>query len=180
MLEDLTGVARRGIPRARSSRSRSESLWALDVLVEEGFRYDSSIFPSSTTGTAYPAPAATPGRSRRHRARRCSRSRSRPAALPGFNVPMSGGGYFRLYPYALTRAMVRQLHRERSAARLLRAPVGVRRRSPAHPRCRGGSPEFTHYHNLALDGAEDAAAAARLPVHDAARCLRRRDRGAAT
>jgi polysaccharide deacetylase family protein (PEP-CTERM system associated) len=82
--------------------------WALDVLASEGFRYDSSILP--------------PGVSPRGRERRFPHlirlSGGHIAEFPvttlrlgGLNLPVAGGGYFRLYPYRLTRYALRRINR---------------------------------------------------------------------
>ena len=44
-LEDASGQAGRRLPRAEFFDRLEQSLWALDVLIEEGYRYDTSIFP---------------------------------------------------------------------------------------------------------------------------------------
>jgi polysaccharide deacetylase family protein (PEP-CTERM system associated) len=81
--------------------------WALDVLVEEGYRYDSSLFPIARRGYGYPAGARDP---------HVLRSSAGPLVeLPpttlrraGVNLPAAGGAYFRLFPYALPRAAFRE------------------------------------------------------------------------
>src|SRR5262249_4953507 len=85
------------------------SLWALDILAEEGFCYDSSIFPiyhdryGIPDANPFPHPAT-----------------SGPAPIwefPGsvirfckVNIPVSGGGYFRLYPVSWTARCLRQIN----------------------------------------------------------------------
>jgi len=101
LLESTSGVPVLGY-RAPSYSIVERSLWALDVLIEEGFAYDSSIFPihhdrygipdaprhahvrSSEAGSILEAPGSTV---------RCG----------GVNIPVGGGGYFRLLPYSVTR-----------------------------------------------------------------------------
>src|SRR4029077_19574208 len=95
--------------RAPSYSVTERSLWALDVLVEEGYRYDASIFPiyhdrygipasprhahvlKLTGGSLLEAPASTV---------RCG----------GGNLPIAGGGYFRLLPYWWTRWGINRLN----------------------------------------------------------------------
>jgi polysaccharide deacetylase family protein (PEP-CTERM system associated) len=98
------------------------SLWALDVLIEAGFSYDSSIFP------IYHHRYGMPG------ARRFAHTIRRPGgsivelppstvALGQLNLPLGSGGYFRLLPYALFRRGLRHLNaREGQAAVLLVHP----------------------------------------------------------
>jgi polysaccharide deacetylase family protein (PEP-CTERM system associated) len=101
LLEDLSGRTVRGY-RAPSFSITKDSLWALDVLIEEGYQYDASIFPvhHHRYGIA-DAP--------RH-AHMLSRPAGALSEMPGstvrvgrVNVPIAGGGYFRLLPYQWTR-----------------------------------------------------------------------------
>lgn len=88
--------------RAPSFSVTAESLWALDVLIEEGYLYDASIFP--VHHDRYGIPAAP---------RHCHRIERPGGAIwevpastirrGGINLPVGGGGYFRLLPYAWTR-----------------------------------------------------------------------------
>jgi polysaccharide deacetylase family protein (PEP-CTERM system associated) len=109
LLEDITGHEIIGY-RAPTYSITEKTLWALDVLVEEGFRYDSSIFP------IYHDRYGIPG------AERFIHAIRRPAGeivefppstvqLAGVNWPMTGGGYFRLLPYALFRWGLRRINR---------------------------------------------------------------------
>ena len=97
IIEDAGGQPVRGY-RAPSFTVTRRTLWALDVLVEEGYTYDSSIFPihhdrygipdadrhafvvSTPAGRLVEVPAAT-------------------VRLAGTNFPIAGGGYFRLLPF---------------------------------------------------------------------------------
>jgi polysaccharide deacetylase family protein (PEP-CTERM system associated) len=101
LLEDVCGHRVTGY-RAPSFSITKDSLWALDVLIEEGYEYDTSIFP--VRHDRYGIPDAP-----RH-----AHLLSRPAGLlsempgstvriAGVNVPVAGGGYFRLLPYEWTR-----------------------------------------------------------------------------
>ncbi|HEU4763795.1 MAG TPA: XrtA system polysaccharide deacetylase [Gemmatimonadales bacterium] len=110
-LEDLTGRAVAGF-RAPSFSIVPGREWALDVLVDEGYRYDSSLFPVWRPGGIYGYPN---GRRDPHWV---SRRGGHLAELPpatlsilGRMVPAAGGGYFRLLPYALTRAAFRSCER---------------------------------------------------------------------
>ena len=77
--------------------------WALDVLVEEGYRYDSSMYPVRRPGYGYPTAPPDP-----HCLRRASGElwEVPPATVRFFGslFPAGGGAYFRLLPYALIRA----------------------------------------------------------------------------
>jgi len=114
-LEDLTGDEVLGF-RAPSFSIVPGLEWALDVLIEEGYAYDSSLFPVSQHPT-YGYPEAE------RFAHWIERPPGRLAEIPpstlrlwGSNLPASGGAYFRLLPYGLTRSAFRQADREGLAA----------------------------------------------------------------
>lgn len=101
LLEDLTGKPVRGY-RAPSYSITKISLWALDVLIEEGYQYDTSIFP--IRHDRYGIPDAP-----RH-LHLCERPSGMIIEVPpstvriaGVNVPIGGGAYFRLFPFEWTR-----------------------------------------------------------------------------
>lgn len=88
--------------RAASFSITRESLWALDVLIEEGFEYDASIFPIHHD--RYGIPDAT--RHMHQIVRPAGAIWEVPASTLRWgrvNLPVSGGGYFRMLPYAWTR-----------------------------------------------------------------------------
>ncbi len=131
----------------------ARALWALDVLVEEGFRYDSSIFPVWNHRYGLPGAARRPGLVATPAGAALfeiplSTVRFPAARLPiGVNVPVSGGAYFRLYPYGLTRALVRRLERAGDRLVFYAHPWEY---DPAHPRIRLPHPvsQVTHYVKL--------------------------------
>ena len=97
LLEDASGQAVAGY-RAPSYSITPRSLWALDVLVEEGYQYDSSIFPIRHDRYGIPVSARRPYR--------IERPGGTLVEVPGsttrvgsLNLPVAGGGYFRLLPY---------------------------------------------------------------------------------
>lgn len=104
-IEDAAGVAVTCY-RAPSFSITSRSLWALEILVEEGIQVDSSIFP--TYHDRYGIPSA------QRRPHQLTTSAGTlwefppsVARVAGMNLPVSGGGYFRLYPAAFTRACLK-------------------------------------------------------------------------
>jgi polysaccharide deacetylase family protein (PEP-CTERM system associated) len=108
-LEDITGEAVQGF-RAPSFSITPGREWALDVLIEEGYRYDSSLFPIRRPGYGYPDAAPDP--------HWLQRPAGRVAEIPpttlhccGVRIPAAGGAYFRMLPYALTRAAFRSCER---------------------------------------------------------------------
>lgn len=147
VLEGITGVAVEGY-RAPFFSITKESLWALDVLVEEGFSYDSSIFPVANYRYGVPGARRTAGPVSTPSGTTLLEIPLSTLRAPGLSIPMSGGGYFRVYPYALTRAMVRRLHRRQQPLVFYVHPWEF---DVEHPRIRMPRrvPQFTHYHNLA-------------------------------
>jgi polysaccharide deacetylase family protein (PEP-CTERM system associated) len=128
------------------------SLWALDVLVEEGFLYDSSIFPVWNHRYGIPRASRHPGLVTAPSGARIFEIPLSTLRLPGasplgVNVPVSGGAYFRLYPYRLTRALVKRLERAGERMVFYAHPWEY---DPEHPRIRLPSfvPHVTHYVNL--------------------------------
>jgi polysaccharide deacetylase family protein (PEP-CTERM system associated) len=107
-LENTIGAPVLGF-RAPSYSIITSSLWALDVLIEEGYVYDTSIFPIHHD--RYGIPDA-----QRHRhvlQRRAGSLIEVPAStvrLGGINFPIGGGGYFRLLPYGWTRWGIRRVN----------------------------------------------------------------------
>jgi polysaccharide deacetylase family protein (PEP-CTERM system associated) len=107
-LEDLTGRPVAGY-RATSFSIVARTLWALDTLKEMGFVYDSSIYPighHDLYGIA--------GSPRYPYAHDNGLVEIPPSTLKvlGKNIPCGGGGYFRLYPYWLTRLGIQHINRE--------------------------------------------------------------------
>ena len=108
-LEDITGQPVLGF-RAPSFSIVATSLWALDVLIEEGYVYDTSIFPIHHDRYGIPdAPRHV------HRIDRPSGSiievPPSTVRIRSVKLPVAGGGYFRLLPYAFTRWGVRRVNR---------------------------------------------------------------------
>ena len=100
--------------RAPTFSITRKSWWALEILVEEGFTVDSSIFP--VRHDRYGVPDAEPGI---HEITTPSGSITEfpPSTLRrlGRNLPVAGGGYFRLYPFALSAACLRRINRHNRA-----------------------------------------------------------------
>ncbi|MGH9836692.1 MAG: XrtA system polysaccharide deacetylase [Blastocatellia bacterium] len=109
LLEDITGEAVEGY-RAPTYSIMKETLWALDILIEEGFRYDSSIFPIRHDRYG------VPGAKRFPYVIYCQSGEliefpPSTVRIAGQNLPMAGGGYFRLLPYPVFRWGVRRINR---------------------------------------------------------------------
>jgi polysaccharide deacetylase family protein (PEP-CTERM system associated) len=109
VLEQLTGNPVLGY-RAPTFSMVRHTAWAVDVLAELGIVYDSSIYP--VWHDRYGVPAA-PRWPFRVRGREHTLLELPPATLRflGNNVPVGGGGYFRLLPPALLERALRQTAR---------------------------------------------------------------------
>jgi polysaccharide deacetylase family protein (PEP-CTERM system associated) len=139
-----------GVPvvgyRAPSYSITRESLWALDILIEEGYEYDASIFPIRHDRYGIPDWP-------RH-VHRVERSGGRIWEVPGstvrwggVNLPVGGGGYFRLLPYAWTCRGIARLNRvEGRPAVFYLHPWEI---DPEQPRIPAGRlTAIRHYGNL--------------------------------
>lgn len=106
-LEDLTGDAVVGY-RAPTFSITKQTAWALDVLSDLGMRYDSSIFPVRHDRYGVPRAPRFPFLARGESA---SILELPPATLRlrRLNVPVGGGGYFRLLPLGALELACRQL-----------------------------------------------------------------------
>lgn len=109
ILEDLTGEPVLGF-RAPNFSIIAGSEWALDILIEEGYRYDSSLFPVRRRGYGYANGRRDPHWVLRPAGRLAEIP---PATLRCFrmNLPAAGGAYFRLLPYEVVRAALRDCER---------------------------------------------------------------------
>jgi len=107
ILEDIGQVPVKGY-RAASFSIGAETLWALDVLAEEGHAYSSSIYP--IRHDHYGMPEA-PRFAYRPRQDGFIEIPMTTVCAFGRNLPCSGGGYFRLFPYAMTRWALRRVNR---------------------------------------------------------------------
>jgi polysaccharide deacetylase family protein (PEP-CTERM system associated) len=106
-LEQATGGEVSGF-RAPTFSIVRETGWAVDVLAECGFAYDSSVFP--VRHDRYGIPDAPRGPFRAvGRDREILELPLVTYRVAGFNMPVAGGGYFRLFPLAVMRAGLRQV-----------------------------------------------------------------------
>lgn len=142
LLEDLTGASVKGY-RAASYSITSASLWALDILDELGFAYDSSIFP--VHHDVYGIPGA-PRHPHTVSAGRLLEIPLTTVRLAGQRLPCAGGGYFRLLPYSVFSWSLRRVNEERLAAVFYLHPWEI---DPDQPRIEASwKSRFRHYTNL--------------------------------
>jgi polysaccharide deacetylase family protein (PEP-CTERM system associated) len=146
-LEDLVGQAVLGYRAASFSMTR-RSLWALDVLIDLGFRYDSSIFPLRHDIYGLPGATPEPNHLQAPSGRTLVEFPMSAASFFGVPVPVSGGGYFRILPYWVTRAGLKQINER--ARRPFTFYLHPWEMDTGQPRIRVGLfSRFRHYTNLA-------------------------------
>ncbi len=107
LLEDIGGVSVRGY-RAASYSISANNLWALDELQRAGYEYSSSIFPGKHD--LYGIPGSPRFRYRPRGENGILEIPVTTVALFGSNFPCAGGGFFRLYPYVLSRWALKRVN----------------------------------------------------------------------
>ena len=145
LLEDASGRRVAGY-RAPSYSITPRSLWALDVLLEEGYEYDASIFPIRHDRYGIPVSGRRPYLIRRQTGTLVEIPGST-TRIGQVNLPVAGGGYFRLLPYSWTRWGISRINRlERLPAIFYLHPWEI---DPEQPKLRAGRlGRFRHYRNL--------------------------------
>lgn len=148
ILEDQSGGRVNGY-RAPSYSVTGDSLWALEILVEEGFRYDTSIFPVRHDVYGIPGARRFP-----HTMETAAGPlvefplTTLPLLWQRYQLPIAGGGYLRLLPAAVLKYGMRRINeREGEPAVLYFHPWEM---DPGQPRIKAGfRSTFRHYQNLA-------------------------------
>ena len=144
ILEDLTGAPVHGY-RAPTFSITRETEWALPILAEEGFLYDSSIVPilhdyygipgvdpfihriNTGSGELWEVPPST-------------------CKMGGVQIPVAGGGYFRLLPYGMLRWLLKKVEAQGQPLIMYFHPWEI---DPDQPRMSGSFvSRFRHYLNL--------------------------------
>ena len=144
LLEDLSGVEVQGY-RAASYSIGEKNLWALDVLHEVGYHYSSSIYPIKHD--LYGMPNA-PRFAFRPKPEGILEIPVTTVVLGGRKFPCGGGGYFRLFPYALSQWAIKRVNeQDRQACLFYFHPWEI---DPEQPRQHGlpMKTRFRHYLNL--------------------------------
>jgi len=110
ILEDLTGNIVIGY-RATSFSIVRETQWALDILIEEGYLYDSSIFPIHHDRYGFPEAGRFPYMITRPQG---TIGEFPPSTyrIMNQNIPVAGGGYLRFLPLMLTKAALRSINKK--------------------------------------------------------------------
>jgi polysaccharide deacetylase family protein (PEP-CTERM system associated) len=109
LIQQAAQVKVRGY-RAASFSITDASRWALDVLVDAGFEYDSSMYPVKHDLYGIDVASRRPHRINAPNGGSLIEFPMTTCPVAGVSIPVSGGGYFRLYPYSLTRALLRRVN----------------------------------------------------------------------
>jgi polysaccharide deacetylase family protein (PEP-CTERM system associated) len=143
LLEEITGVEVGGY-RAPSFSIGESSFWAFDCIAEAGYRYSSSVYPIHHDHYGMPDAPRFPFRP----IPELLEIPVSTARVLTVNLPAGGGGYFRLLPYAVSRALIRRVNEtEGRAAVFYLHPWELDAQQPRIP---GTSlkARFRHYLNL--------------------------------
>jgi polysaccharide deacetylase family protein (PEP-CTERM system associated) len=145
-IEDAAGAKIFGY-RAPTFSIVRRSLWALDILAEEGFLYDSSVFPIHHDLYGFPD---APRRAYKHSCAAGGAILEIPMStvrIAGKNLPVGGGGYLRLLPMSYTRWAMRAVHeREQQPVVVYLHPWEI---DPEQPRIAAGwKSRLRHYTGL--------------------------------
>lgn len=144
ILEDIGSVKIDGY-RAPSYSIMKDNLWAHDVLADCGFRYSSSVYP--VKHDLYGIPDA-PRFKYQTKAKGLIEYPITTVKLLGKNIPCGGGGFFRLYPYALSQWAIKRVNRiDQQPSIFYFHPWEI---DPGQPKQQGISlkTRFRHYLNL--------------------------------
>jgi len=146
ILEDRLGKAVKSY-RAPSYSITSNTLWALDILVEAGFECDSSIFPIVHDNYGIPGAPRFPHYKSLGAGGRIAEFPPSTLRICGVNLPVAGGGYFRLFPYGATAWSIRRINgKELQPAMVYLHPWEI---DPEQPRIAASfRSRFRHYQNL--------------------------------
>ncbi len=147
LLEDISGLPVLGY-RAPSFSINKQNYWALSLLEEAGYLYSSSIYP--IRHDHYGIPDAPRFAFYPNAAGKLLEVPVTTLNLLGRNIPVGGGGYFRLWPYAISRWFIQRVNeRDQRSAVFYFHPWEI---DPDQPRQKGINLKvrFRHYLNLDL------------------------------
>ena len=146
LLEDLVQKPVIGY-RAATYSITNKNLWALDILAEEGFLYDSSIFPMAHDRYGIPDANPVPHKLTTPKGYALTEFPITVCRMGPVKLPIAGGGYFRLFPYWLTKMGLSEVNRQGEGFVFYLHPWEV---DPEQPRFQNASAlsKFRHYLNL--------------------------------
>jgi polysaccharide deacetylase family protein (PEP-CTERM system associated) len=143
ILEDVGGVAVRGY-RAPSFSIDQRNLWAFDSLRDAGYAYSSSVYPVHHDHYGMPDAPRFPYQS----VQGLTEIPISTVRAGSRNIPIGGGGYFRLLPYVASRWAIERFHREEKRPMIFYMhPWEI---DPEQPRVAGvdAKSRFRHYVSL--------------------------------
>lgn len=114
LIEDIAGVPVDG-HRAPAFSITPQTSWALDVVAEVGFRFDSSVFPIAGRRYGWPGFRTDIHKITLDSGRTIIEVPLSTISIAGVVLPVCGGGYLRHFPLAITRWAIRRIQRERPA-----------------------------------------------------------------
>lgn len=145
ILEDILGKNVIGY-RAASYSITNKSLWALDILSELGFKYDSSIFPIHHDRYGIPDAELLPHRLKTPNGNFIVEFPLTTSKIFGIKIPAAGGGYFRLYPYAFSKYLLKKVQKKKLPIVFYLHPWEI---DYEQPRVKVSAlSTFRHYNNL--------------------------------
>jgi len=144
ILEQITGTQIRGF-RAPSYSITNQSLWALQILEELNFEFDSSIFPIYHDRYGIPEAPRFKYKIPEYNLTEYPISTS---LLWRYKIPVSGGGYFRLFPYWFTKNALNNINKKEGQPFIFYLhPWEIDDTQPKFHNARWKS-RFRHYNNL--------------------------------
>jgi polysaccharide deacetylase family protein (PEP-CTERM system associated) len=129
VLEGITGTEVAGY-RAPTFSIMEKTSWAYGVLLDEGYRYSSSVYPILHDRYGWPGFGEDPRRMAANGKGEIWEVPMSVASFGPFRLPFGGGGYLRLYPLSLTKALFRNREREGRPAILYMHPWELDARQP--------------------------------------------------
>lgn len=114
LLEDITSAPILGY-RAPAFSVMPQTRWALEILADEGFEYDSSVFPIAGKRYGWPGFSRSICRIKLPSGRSIVEVPMATVLVSGLTLPAAGGGYIRHFPYLFTKYAMRKIQKERPA-----------------------------------------------------------------
>lgn len=145
ILRQIVGAPVLGFRAASFSLPRQNRQWVYEIMVEAGLRYDSSVFPIRRRFYGHPDAPWIPY----DVATASGTIREFPLPVSSFlgqAIPFGGGGYLRLYPYAVTVRMFRRANREGRPVVVYVHPWEIDTEQPRQSV--GLATRFRHYTNI--------------------------------
>ena len=146
ILEDIAQTEVRGYRAATYSITRN-SLWALDILVDAGFIYDSSIFPIRHDRYGIPDVNPLPHKLKTPGGQSIIEFPITTLKTKLINLPIAGGGYFRLFPYSFSRWALGKVNQQNNEFVFYIHPWEIDENQPVINEA-GLVTKFRHYNNI--------------------------------